>query len=148
LSAQPLALIENFMNINTEYFNRSILVLETSLSLLEKAEPKSIERDMFGNAVVKGFELTFESAGKLLREALTVGAGSLRDVEVLADKDVLRYAVEHNLMTMEEVDRWPAYLDRYNATADFAVEFAEDTFGILPSFIADVRKLASVLKSA
>ncbi|KAF0219738.1 MAG: hypothetical protein FD174_1751 [Geobacteraceae bacterium] len=135
------------MNINTERYARCIRTLEASLTQLEKAEPESIEYEIFRNAVVKGFELTLETTGKLLRKALKSYTGRPRDVDALTYKDVLRHAAKHDLLSTDEVERWFAYRDNRNNTAhDYGVGFAEDTLKLLPGFINDARKLESTLR--
>lgn len=58
------------MTLNTEQLSRCIATLEKSLFLLEHATPDSLEFEIYRNAAVKGFELTLETAGKLLRKTL------------------------------------------------------------------------------
>lgn len=40
------------MYLNTDHFARRIKILESSLTLLNKAEPESIDYEIFRNAVV------------------------------------------------------------------------------------------------
>ncbi len=135
------------MNLNTDHYARCIRTLETSLIQLEQSEPESIEYEIFRNAVVKGFELTLETAGKLLRKALKAYTGSPRDVDALTYKDVLRHAAKHDLLTTEAVERWFAYRDNRNSTAhDYGVGFAEETLKLLPAFVVDARTLEAVLR--
>ena len=134
------------MNLNTEHYARCIRTLETSLTQLEKAEPESIEYEIFRNAVVKGYELTLEIAGKLLRKALKAYTGRPREVDGLSYKDVLRHAAKHDLMTTDAVERWFVYRDNRNNTAhDYGVGFAEETLKLLPAFVADARTLETTL---
>ncbi|WP_051293092.1 hypothetical protein [Citrifermentans bremense] len=58
------------MYLNTDHFTRHIVTLESSLTLLNRSEPESIDYEIFRNTVVKGFVLTLETGGKLLRKAL------------------------------------------------------------------------------
>jgi|SRR6266702_1697358 len=135
------------MNLNTDHYARCIRTLETSLIQLAQTEPESIEYEIFRNAVVKGFELTLETAGKLLRKALKAYTGSPRDVDALTYKDVLRHAAKHDLLTTEAVERWFAYRDNRNSTAhDYGVGFAEETLKLLPAFVVDARTLEAVLR--
>jgi len=135
------------MILNTEHYARCISTLEVSLSQLEKSEPESIEYEVFRNAVVKGFELTLETAGKLLRKALKAYTGSPRDVDALTYKDVFRNAAKHDLMSTEDVERWFVYRDNRNNTAhDYGVGFAEDTLKLMPGFVSDARRLESILR--
>ena len=135
------------MKLNTDHYTRCIETLETSLILLERADLKSMEYEIFRNAVVKGFELTLETAGKLLRKALKAYTGGPREVDALTYKDLLRQASKHDLMTTDAVERWFAYRDNRNNTAhDYGIGFAEDTLKLLPGFIADAKQLENTLK--
>jgi nucleotidyltransferase substrate binding protein (TIGR01987 family) len=135
------------MNLNTDHYARCIHTLETTLVRLKAADPEEIEYEIFRNAVVKGFELTLETAGKLLRKALKAYTGRPREVDALTYKDVLRHAAKHDLMTTEAVERWFAYRDNRNNTAhDYGVGFAEETLDLLPGFIADARTLEVVMR--
>src|SRR5690242_5386110 len=93
------------MNLNTTHLLRCIQTLESSLAMLQRSKPDSIEYEIYRNAVVKGFELTLETAGKLLRKALKTFTGAPRSVDTLVYKDVLRHAAKHGLMQADELDR-------------------------------------------
>jgi hypothetical protein len=137
------------MTLNAEQYARCIQVLEVSCSLLQKAEPKSIEYEMFRNAVLKGFELTLETAAILLRKALKTYTGGAREVDDLSYKDLLHHAAKHGMMSTDEVRRWFSYRDnRYNTADDYGVGFSEDLLKLLPAFIADARRLESVLRES
>lgn len=134
-------------NLNTDHYARCIKTLETSLTLLEGAAPESIDFEIFRNSVVKGFELTLETAGKLLRKALKAYTGSPREVDRLTYKDLLRHAAKHDLLSTDAVERWFAYRDNRNNTAhDYGIGFAEETLRLLPGFIADARALETTLR--
>lgn len=127
------------MNLNTEHYARCIRTLEISLTLLKQTAPQSIDFEIFRNAVVKGFELTLETAGKLYRKALKAYMGSPRVVDALTCKDVLRHAVKHDLMSADAVTRWFAYRDnRDNSAHDYGVGFAEETLKLLTGFLTPV----------
>jgi hypothetical protein len=135
------------MNLNTDHFERCIKTLESSLTFLSGADPESIDYEIFRNAVVKGFERTLETGGKLLRKALKAYSGSPREVDNLTYKDLLRHAAKHGLMSTDAVERWFVYRDNRNSTAhDYGVGFAEDTLKLMPGFIADARTLETVLR--
>lgn len=135
------------MMLNTDHYARCIRTLDLSLLQLAQAEAESIEYEIFRNAVVKGFELTLETAGKLLRKALKAYSGSPREIDALSYKDVLRRAAKHGLMSTDEVERWFAYRDNRNNTAhDYGIGFAEETLKLLPGFIGDARTLEAVLQ--
>lgn len=135
------------MYLNTGHFARCIETLESSLTLLNRSHPDSIDYEIFRNAVVKGFELTLETGGKLLRKALKAFTGSPREVDQLTYKDVLRHAAKHGLMDTDTIERWFLYRDNRNSTAhDYGVGFAEDTLKLLPAFLTDARALETALR--
>ena len=115
--------------------------------LLYGADLESIDYEIYLNAVVKGFELTLETGGKLLRKALKVYRGSPREVDGLTYKDLLRHAAKHALLDTATVARWFHYRDNRNSTAhDYGVGFTEDTLKLLPAFVVDARALEAVLR--
>jgi nucleotidyltransferase substrate binding protein (TIGR01987 family) len=133
-------------NLNTDHLARCIETLEASLLHLHAAEPKSIEYEVFRNAVIKGFELVLEVSGKLLRKALKAYSGNPRSVDELTYKDTLRHAVKHGLLDEEVVKRWFVYRDNRNETAhDYGVEFTEQTLKLIPQFLTDARAFQQVL---
>ena len=105
------------MKINFDHLQRCSLTLERSLQSLAKAEAASVDYEVFRNAVIKSFELTLETAGKLLRKVLKQYVGSPKTVDALVFKDVLRHAALHSLLSAEELERWLAYRDSRNDTA-------------------------------
>lgn len=135
------------MAFSTDHYVRCIRTLEASLSSYQKAKADSLEQEIFRNAVIKGFELTLETAGKLLRKALKAYTGKPKDVDALTYKDVFRHAAKHGLLATEGVERWFAYRDNRNSTAhDYGIGFAEETLVLLPSFLKDARALGAVLQ--
>ena len=58
------------MTLNTDHLKRCIDTLESALVMLKKSVPGSLEYEVFRNASIKGFELTLETSGKLLRKTL------------------------------------------------------------------------------
>lgn len=136
------------MNLNTDHLLRCIQTLESSLVLLSRAEPDSIDYEVFRNAVVKGFELVLETSGKLLRKALKAYGGSPKAIDELFYKDVLRHAGKHGLLSAEEIERWFAYRDNRNSTAhDYGVGFAHETLALMPAFVQDARTLEAALRA-
>jgi len=134
------------MTLNTKNLQRCIQTLQSALDMLNRAAADSIDYEVFQNSVVKGFELTLETSGKLLRKALKAYGGSPKAVDELFYKDVFRHAAKHGLLTVEEVERWFIYRDNRNNTAhDYGVAFARETLTLMPSFLADARKLEVVL---
>lgn len=135
------------MSLQTDHLDRCVQTLESALQKLRAAEPGSIDYEIYRNAVIKGFELTLEMAGKLLRRVLKGYAAGPRTVDELTYKDLLRHAGKHGLFGESEVRRWFKYRDNRNSTAhDYGEKFAEETLTLLPDFIGDVRSLRATLK--
>lgn len=136
------------MELNTDHLSRCIQTLEASLVMLQKTAPENPEYEIFRNAVVKGYELALETAGKLMRKALKLYGSSSRAVDELVFKDVLRLGAKHGLLSDESaVERWFSYRDNRNNTAhDYGIGFAYDTLALMPGFIIDVRALEIILK--
>jgi len=135
------------MSLSTEHLARCIATLEVSLTHLYKTKTDSIDHEIFRNAVIKGFELTLETAGKLLRKALKAYTGIPREIDALTYKDVLRHGAKHSLVTTDAVERWFAYRDnRNNIAHDYGKAFAEQTLKLIPDFIKDAHALEAVLK--
>ncbi len=136
------------MKLNTDSLSRCIQTLEASLVRLRGTETGSVDYEIFRNAVVQGFELTLETAGKLLRKALKPYAASPRFADELTYKDVFRHAARHGLVDTSAVERWFEYRDNRNSTAhDYGAGFAEETLVLLPRFLADARSLEGALKN-
>jgi len=135
------------MNLNTDHLKRCIQTMQSSLNLYERAEPESIDQEVFRNAIVKGYELTQETAFKLLKKALKDFGHGAKKLDATPIKEILRLAATHGLMTLEEVERWFAYRDNRNSTAhDYGEGFAKETLALLPGFIADVISLEALLR--
>jgi nucleotidyltransferase substrate binding protein (TIGR01987 family) len=135
------------MSLRTEHLARCIQTLESSLVQLRQAPAGSVDYEVYRNAAVKGFELTLETTGKLLRKAIKSYAGNPRAVDELTFKDVLRHAAKHGLLEAAAVERWFAYRDNRNNTAhDYGEGFAEETLGLMPDFITDARHIEKVLR--
>ena len=134
------------MSLQTAHLDRCLRTLEAALNQLRQAAPESIDYDIYRNAVIKGFELSLETSGKLLRKSLKTYFPAPAAVDELTFKDVLRHAAKHRLLTPEAVERWFAYRDNRNLTAhDYGQALAEDTLAVLPAFITDARALSSAL---
>lgn len=134
------------MALNTDHFKQCIATLRSSLDYLQKTTPDTIEYEIYRNAAIKGFELSLETAGKLLRKTLKLFSSNPREVDELIFKDVLRQAAKHGLMDSEAVKRWFKYRDNRNNTAhDYGKAFAEETLKLLTPFIEDANSLYEVL---
>ncbi|MGV6474331.1 nucleotidyltransferase substrate binding protein [Azotobacter vinelandii] len=136
------------MALNIDYLLRTAATLEQALLALEKTpSSEDILFDLYRNAAIKSFELSLETAGKLLRKALKLYVGSPRSVDALVFNDLLRHAGKHGLLDADGVERWLAYRANRNNTAhDYGEGFANDTLKLLPGYLADVRALAGKLQ--
>ncbi len=134
--------------LNTDHLSRCRQTLESSLTLYQRAEPGSIDQEVFRNAIVKGYELAQETAFKLLKKALKQYGHGGKKLESTPAKEILRLAAVHGLMTLEEVERWFTYRDNRNNTAhDYGEAFAEQTLVLIPAFLADAALLAETLET-
>ena len=137
------------MTLNTDHLKRCIETLRQSISLLMQQKPDTLEYEIFRNATIKGYELTLETAGTLLKKALKPYFANPKDVDQLVFKDIFRHGAKHGLLTIEETKRWFIYRDNRNNTAhDYGVGFAEETLKLLPKFVEDAERLKESLDHA
>ncbi|MCA3159336.1 MAG: nucleotidyltransferase substrate binding protein [Burkholderiales bacterium] len=136
------------MPLNVEHLLRTANTLEQALLAIEAQENREDVRfDLYRNAAIKSFELSLETAGKLLRKALKAYGGAPREVDKLVFNDVLRHAGKHGLMDVSTVERWLSYRANRNNTAhDYGEGFANDTLKLLPTYLNDVRALAPAIQ--
>jgi hypothetical protein len=77
------------MPLNVEHLLRTANTLEQALLAIEAQENREDVRfDLYRNAAIKSFELSLETAGKLLRKALKAYGGAPREVDKLVFNDV------------------------------------------------------------
>lgn len=134
--------------INTEYLEKCIETLEKSYKLLLSSKEGSIDYEMYRNSMVKGFEMTLEQSGKLLRRKLTPYFATKKAVDQLTFKDLFRYALKHSLLNDEEIQRWFNYRDNRNNTAhDYGRSFAETTLLLMDNFIKDAYRIKDVINN-
>jgi hypothetical protein len=138
------------MALNVEHLLRTAATLEQALLALQShRDGNDVMFDLFRNAAIKSFELSLETAGKLLRKALKGYLGNPRAVVALVFNDVLRHAGKHGLLDVPGVERWLACRANRNNTAhDYGEGFANDTLKLLPLYLQDVRSLAVKLQEA
>ena len=135
------------MALNTDHLNRCIQTLESALALYGGAAAGSVEQEVYRNAIVKGFELTQETAFKLLKKALREFGHGARALDAMPVKETLRLCATHDLLTIEAVKRWFAYRDNRNNTAhDYGEAFAIETLSLLPDFVVDAKALETLLR--
>ena len=136
------------MTLNYDNLARCIQTLDRSLQHLEQSESNSDDYEVYRNAVIKGFELTLETSGKLLRKVLRDYVANPKTVNDLVFKDLFRQAAQYNLMSLDEVERWFAYRDSRNDTAqDCGLEFSEKVLKLIKEFLTDARRLHATLNS-
>lgn len=134
--------------ISTEHLEKCILTLKKSYEFLLSSEEGSVDYEMFRNSTVKGFEMTLEQSGKLLRKKLTPYFATKKAVDKLTYKDLFRHALKHSILSEEEVTRWFKYRDNRNNTAhDYGQKFAEETLVLLDDFIQDASKIKELIDS-
>lgn len=132
--------------INTEYFKKNIDVLQKSYNLLQTAEEGSVEYEVYRNSLVKGFELSLEQSGKLLKKKITPYFASKKAADMLSFKDIFRHALKYSLITEEETKRWLRYRDNRNNTAhDYGQAFAQETISLVKDFLTDIEHLKEVI---
>jgi nucleotidyltransferase substrate binding protein (TIGR01987 family) len=135
------------MKLNFDHLQRCSQTLDRSLKSMANAEPGSVDYEVFRNAVIKSFELTLETAGKLLRKVLKAYVGSPKTVDALVFKDVLRHAALHGLLSAEELERWLLYRDSRNDTAhNYGEQFADTTLALITDFQRDALALYETLR--
>jgi hypothetical protein len=136
------------MGLNVEHLLRTAATLKQALLALEKTPPTDeVMYDLYRNAAIKSFELSLETAGKLLRKALQLFGGNPRSVDGLVFNDVLRHSGKHGVLDQAAVARWLTYRANRNNTAhDYGVGFANNTLVLLPAYLLDVRAMAVKLQ--
>ena len=136
------------MSINTEYLARCIATLEKAYELIKTEQEGSIDYEMYRNSLVKGFEMTLEQSGKLLRKRLLPYIKSKKAVDALTFKDLFRHAYKYSLLNEDEISRWMKYRDNRNNTAhDYGRAFAEETLALVDDFLKDVKNLRTVIEN-
>ena len=135
--------------INTEYLQKYIATLKKSYEMLLQTQDGTIDYELYRNSLVKGFEMTLEQSGKLLKKLLNPYFAFKRAVDMLSFKDLFRQAHKHSLISEEETKRWMKYRDNRNSTAhDYGHAFVEETLTLVKDFLIDVENLRKVIENA
>lgn len=135
--------------ISTEYLQKCIATLEKSYEMLNQAQEGTIDYELYRNSLVKGFEMTLEQSGKLLKKKIAPYFATKKALDMLTFKEIFRQAHKFSLITEEEVKRWMQYRDNRNNTAhDYGQAFAEETLALVKDFLADVKELQKVIDNA
>ena len=132
--------------ISTEYLSRCLETLKKSYEMIKSVPENSIEYEMYRNSLLKGFEMTLEQSGKLLKKKLVPYFATKKSVDTLSFKDIFRNAHKHLLLDENAVNRWFKYRDNRNNTAhDYGKAFAEQTLSLIEDFIKDTEELKKVI---
>lgn len=135
--------------ISTEYLQKCIATLEKSYEMLIQTQEGTIDYELYRNSLVKGFEMTLEQSGKLLKKKIAPYFATKKALDMLTFKEIFRQAHKFSLITEEEVKRWMQYRDNRNNTAhDYGQAFAEETLALVKDFLADVKELQKVIDNA
>ena len=136
------------MGLNVDHLLRTAATLEQAVLAVQRTPPSDeVFYDLYRNAAIKSFELSLETAGKLMRKALKLFGANPREVDRLVFNEVLRHCGKHGVLDVSAVERWLQYRANRNSTAhDYGVGFANQTLGLLPDFLVDVRALAAQLQ--
>ena len=135
--------------ISTEYLQKCIATLEKSYEMLNQAQEGTIDYELYRNSLVKGFEMTLEQSGKLLKKKIAPYFATKKALDMLTFKEIFRQAHKFSLITEDEVERWMKYRDNRNNTAhDYGQVFAEETLALVKDFLADVKELQKVIDNA
>lgn len=133
-------------SINTEYLQKCIDTLEKSYEMIKSVEENSVEYEMYRNSLVKGFEITLEQSGKLLKKKLEPYFASKKNADTLVFKDIFRHALKHSLLDEDTVNRWFEYRNNRNNTAhDYGIAFAKETLALVDDFLNDAKNLKKVI---
>lgn len=136
------------MTLNVEHLLHTADTLEQAIIHLQQTPTEqSVLFDLFRNSAIKSFELSLETTGKLLRKALKLYTGNPKSVDQLVFNELFRHASKHDLLTLEEVERWIIYRANRNTTAhDYGERFADETLTLLPDYLVDLRRLADKIQ--
>lgn len=136
------------MELNTEYLSRCIETLEKAYILIRQTKEGTIDYEMYRNSLVKGFEMTLEQSGKLLRKRIVPYLSSKKAADTLTFKDLFRHAYKYSLINNEEAERWMKYRDNRDNTAhDYGRAFAEETLCLIDGFLRDVKNLKAMIEN-
>ena len=135
------------MQISTTHLERCLQTLTASLEKLQKTEPDSIEFEIYRNAVIKGFELSLEVCGKLLRRALKAYGGSPKEVDELVYKEVLRRCAKQAILEPALTEKlWVYSSKRQSVADDDYIPFVQEILPLLPLFITEMSHISTLLQ--
>ena len=134
--------------IDTSVLQQNLMSLERAFEAYQKAaaeEPNNFE--FYRNSLIKTFEYTLETCGKLLRKRLEPFFAGRMAVDALTFKDVFREAHHRGLLDEETAERWETYRDHRNRTAhEYGLELAEQAVSNMDTFIQDAQHLKEIIE--
>ena len=134
--------------IDTSVLQQNLMSLERAYEAYRKAateEPSNFE--FYRNSLIKTFEYTLETCGKLLRKRLEPFFASKRAADALTFKEVFREAHHRGLLEKEQTKRWECYRDKRNATShEYGEIFAQGVLKVIEVFIQDVKCLQTIIE--
>ena len=134
--------------IDTTYLNKCILALELAYSKLVDLKDDTLEYEIYRSAIIKEFEIILEQSGKLLKKVLKPYFHTSKEVDRLVFKDIFRHAGLHDLLSLEEVERWLEYRDNRNSTShDYGQDLANETLKLIEQYIIDSKNLVMVINN-
>jgi hypothetical protein len=135
------------MQISTTHLERCLQTLTASLEELQASEPDSIKFEIYRNAVIKGFELSLEVCGKLLRRALKAYGGSPKEVDELVYKEVLRRCAKQAILEPALTEKlWVYSTKRQSVADDDYIPFVQEILPLLPLFITEMSQISTLLQ--
>ena len=133
--------------MNVTYLENCVQSLEAAYTCLKDAQPGTLQYDICRTAVIKEFEFSIETTGKLLRRYLKTQEDNPKKATKLNFKDVIRSAGYYEFFDIPTMERWLIYRDNRNRIAhDYGKDFAEKTLILIPPFLQDAKALISLLK--
>ena len=134
--------------MNVTYVQKCLDSLELAYENWKLLPSEDKMFDIFRSACIKEFELILEQSGKLLKNVIKPYFATSKEVDRLTYKDIFRHAAKHDILELEETERWFLYRDSRNETAhEYGEDLADKTMFLLPDFIRDTKKLILIIES-
>jgi nucleotidyltransferase substrate binding protein (TIGR01987 family) len=135
------------LSLNVEHLATCITTLQAAIKEYDKQSAGAVLHDIYRAACVKEFELILEQSGKLLKKCLRDYFASPKESDRLVFKDIFRMAAKHDLISLDEAERWLTYRDTRNETAhDYGEDYADKTMNLLHDFSVDAESLLNMIR--
>lgn len=134
--------------IDTSVLQQNLISLERAYEAYRKAETEGPNNfEFYHNSLIKAFEYTLGTCGKLLRKRLEPFFASKRAADALTFKEVFREAHHRGLLQKEQTKRWECYRDKRNATShEYGEIFAQGILEVIEVFIQDAKHLQTIIE--